>query len=232
MAMASGATALGAKASFASPSSLVNTISSSHGLHSSAAVAIPHASKRTNTFGPVSGSLSSTLSLESSPSSSFAGHKVQHSQKGANPKQKGKGHGGALATSAAFGNVLGGLFGGNKGDDGSGTAKKYAADVAKINALEPEMQALSDEGLQERTTDLQKRVRGGASLDSVLHEAFAVVREGSRRVLGLRPFDVQLIGELLHPCKRSGLNTSSTEILSAAAGGQGGAKMFAGFFIA
>ncbi|TVS03019.1 MAG: preprotein translocase subunit SecA [Rhodobacteraceae bacterium] len=66
--------------------------------------------------------------------------------------------------------------------------------VAKINALEPEFEVLSDEGLIAKTDELRKRVANGESLDAVLPEAFANCREGARRALGLRAFDVQLIG--------------------------------------
>ena len=65
--------------------------------------------------------------------------------------------------------------------------------VAKINALEPEFQALSDDGMIARTRTLQDRVQNkGESLDSILPEAFANCREAARRALGLRAFDVQL----------------------------------------
>ncbi|WP_308918111.1 preprotein translocase subunit SecA [Jannaschia sp. LMIT008] len=66
--------------------------------------------------------------------------------------------------------------------------------VAQINALEPEFEALSDEGLVERTRALQARAQGGESLDALLPEAFANCREAARRALGLRAFDVQLLG--------------------------------------
>ncbi len=66
--------------------------------------------------------------------------------------------------------------------------------VAKINALEPEFQALDDDGLIVRTEDLKARVANGESLEDVLPEAFANCREAARRALGLRAFDVQLIG--------------------------------------
>ena len=66
--------------------------------------------------------------------------------------------------------------------------------VAKINALEEAFKALSDEGLKEKTAELKARVAGGESLDAVLPEAFANCREGARRALGLRAFDVQLMG--------------------------------------
>ena len=63
--------------------------------------------------------------------------------------------------------------------------------VDKINALEPEFQALSDDGLIEKTEELAKRAKSGESLDDLLPEAFANCREGARRALGLRAFDVQ-----------------------------------------
>ncbi|WP_390911715.1 preprotein translocase subunit SecA [Pseudosulfitobacter sp. SM2401] len=66
--------------------------------------------------------------------------------------------------------------------------------VEKINALEPEFEKLSDEGLIEKTEEFRKRAIGGESLDSLLPEAFANCREGARRALGLRAFDVQLMG--------------------------------------
>jgi preprotein translocase subunit SecA len=66
--------------------------------------------------------------------------------------------------------------------------------VTKINALEPEMQALSDDGLKERTAALKARAAAGEDLDDLLPEAFAACREGAWRALGLRAFDVQLIG--------------------------------------
>ncbi|MFX3680638.1 MAG: preprotein translocase subunit SecA [Hyphomicrobiales bacterium] len=69
--------------------------------------------------------------------------------------------------------------------------------VAAINALEAEMEALSDEELRGKTEAFRERIKGGESLDDLLVEAFAVVREGSKRALGMRPFDVQLIGGMV-----------------------------------
>ncbi|WP_135502667.1 preprotein translocase subunit SecA [Roseovarius aestuariivivens] len=66
--------------------------------------------------------------------------------------------------------------------------------VDKINALEPEFEALSDEALKEKTSEFKKRVAEGESLDTILPEAFANCREAARRALGLRAFDVQLLG--------------------------------------
>jgi preprotein translocase subunit SecA len=69
--------------------------------------------------------------------------------------------------------------------------------VAEISALEPTIQALSDQQLRDKTIEFRKRVADGASLDDLLVEAFAVVREAGRRVLNMRHFDVQLIGGMV-----------------------------------
>jgi len=69
--------------------------------------------------------------------------------------------------------------------------------VAAINAMEAEMEALSDDELRGKTEAFRERIKGGESLDDLLVEAFAVVREGSKRALGMRPFDVQLIGGMV-----------------------------------
>ena len=74
--------------------------------------------------------------------------------------------------------------------------KGYQALVEKINALEPEMQGKTDEQLRALTAAYKQRVADGESLDSILPEAFATVREASVRTLGLRHFDVQLIGAM------------------------------------
>jgi preprotein translocase subunit SecA len=66
--------------------------------------------------------------------------------------------------------------------------------IDKINALEPEYAALSDDGIKEKTASFQERIKGGADLDDLLPEAFANCREAARRALGLRAFDVQLMG--------------------------------------
>ncbi|MFZ3088536.1 MAG: DEAD/DEAH box helicase, partial [Methylotenera sp.] len=75
--------------------------------------------------------------------------------------------------------------------------KQYAQKVEQINALEPAMQALSDEALKAKTAEFKQRYVNGETLDKLLPEAFAVVREGSRRALGMRHFDVQLIGGMV-----------------------------------
>lgn len=75
--------------------------------------------------------------------------------------------------------------------------KQYAQKVAKINALEPAMQALSDEALRAKTAEFKERYAKGETLEQLLPEAFAVVREGGKRALGMRHFDVQMIGGMV-----------------------------------
>ncbi|WP_373753231.1 preprotein translocase subunit SecA [Neisseria weixii] len=94
--------------------------------------------------------------------------------------------------------------------------KQYRKSVAKINALETDMQALSDEALQGKTTEFKQRLADGATLDDILVEAFAVCREASRRVLGMRHFDVQLIGGMvLHNGKIAEMRTGEGKTLVA-----------------
>src|SRR6185437_4104365 len=69
--------------------------------------------------------------------------------------------------------------------------------VEKTNALEPELVGLSDEALRARTAMFKERLAGGQSLDDLLTEAFATVREAAKRTLGQRPFDVQLMGGMV-----------------------------------
>ena len=69
--------------------------------------------------------------------------------------------------------------------------------VQKINAFEPEMEALSDDQLAAQTAKFRHQISGGATLDDILPEAFATVREASKRVLGMRHFDVQMIGGMV-----------------------------------
>jgi preprotein translocase subunit SecA len=94
--------------------------------------------------------------------------------------------------------------------------KQYRGVVARINALEPEYEKLSDAELRAKTDALRGRVAGGESLDDVLPEAFAVVREGSKRVLKMRHFDVQLIGGMvLHANKIAEMRTGEGKTLMA-----------------
>ena len=75
--------------------------------------------------------------------------------------------------------------------------KRYEARVPKINALEPKFAALSDEDLKAKTTEFRARLAAGEELDDILEEAFATVREAAKRVMGMRHFDVQLIGGMV-----------------------------------
>lgn len=94
--------------------------------------------------------------------------------------------------------------------------KQYAQKVAQINLLEPEMQALSDEALKGKTLEFKQRYAQGESLEQLLPEAFAVVREGGRRALGMRHFDVQLIGGMvLNAGKISEMRTGEGKTLVA-----------------
>lgn len=88
--------------------------------------------------------------------------------------------------------------------------------VAKINALEAELQKLSDTALQAKTTEFKQSIQDGKSLDKLLPEAFAVCREASRRVLGMRHYDVQLIGGMvLHLGKIAEMRTGEGKTLVA-----------------
>ncbi|MAZ90592.1 MAG: preprotein translocase subunit SecA, partial [Maricaulis sp.] len=69
--------------------------------------------------------------------------------------------------------------------------------VEKINALEPDFQALSDDALKGKTAEFRERLGKGEKLDDLLPEAFAAVREAAKRALGLRPYDVQLMGGMV-----------------------------------
>ncbi|PWZ32665.1 Protein translocase subunit SECA1, chloroplastic [Zea mays] len=134
------------------------------------------------------------------------------------PSQRGRGTQGRRGGShvSRVGGLLGTVFGGGGRDDGEATRKKYADTVARINSMEPEVSALSDADLRARTAALQDRARSGESLDSLLPEAFAVVREASKRVLGLRPFDVQLIGGMvLHKGEIAEMKTGEGKTLVA-----------------
>ncbi len=94
--------------------------------------------------------------------------------------------------------------------------KRLRPEVAAINALEPELEALSDGALRARTDEFRERVRGGADLDGLLVEAFATVREASKRTLGQRHFDVQLLGGMvLHQGMISEMKTGEGKTLAA-----------------
>jgi preprotein translocase subunit SecA len=94
--------------------------------------------------------------------------------------------------------------------------KRMSRVVGRINALEPELEGLSDEQLRARTDEFRQRIKDGTSLDDVMVEAFATVREASRRVLDMRHFDVQLIGGMvLHEGKIAEMRTGEGKTLVA-----------------
>ncbi|MGI9953193.1 preprotein translocase subunit SecA [Moorellaceae bacterium AZ2] len=101
-------------------------------------------------------------------------------------------------------------------DDNARELKKLSRQVEAINALEPEVSALSDVELQAKTGEFRRRLERGATLDELLPEAFAVVREASKRVLGLRHFDVQLMGGIvLHQGRIAEMKTGEGKTLVA-----------------
>jgi preprotein translocase subunit SecA len=96
------------------------------------------------------------------------------------------------------------------------TLKQLRRQVEQINQLEPQMQALSDEALRAKTDSFRERIQAGVKLDALLPEAFAVVREASVRVFGMRHFDVQLIGGMvLHSGKIAEMRTGEGKTLMA-----------------
>jgi preprotein translocase subunit SecA len=94
--------------------------------------------------------------------------------------------------------------------------KTYRKTVAKINALEPLLEQLTDDVLRQKTVEFKRRFAEGQTLDSLLPEAFAVVREASKRVMKMRHFDVQLVGGLaLHNGKVAEMRTGEGKTLTA-----------------
>jgi preprotein translocase subunit SecA len=94
--------------------------------------------------------------------------------------------------------------------------KQYRNSVVRINALEPEFEKLTDEALRGKTQEFKARVSQGESLDDLLPEAFAVVREGSKRIMKMRHFDVQMLGGMsLHNGKISEMGTGEGKTLTA-----------------
>ncbi|MDQ1258907.1 MAG: preprotein translocase subunit SecA, partial [Pseudomonadota bacterium] len=94
--------------------------------------------------------------------------------------------------------------------------KQYRKTVARINALEPQFEALSDEDLRAKTQEFRQRLEQGSTLDDLLPEAFAVVREGSKRIMKMRHFDVQLLGGMaLHYGKIAEMRTGEGKTLTA-----------------
>ncbi|MCF8167302.1 MAG: preprotein translocase subunit SecA, partial [Rhodoferax sp.] len=94
--------------------------------------------------------------------------------------------------------------------------KQYRSAVTRINALEPEFEKLSDEALKAKTQEFKDRLGRGESIEDILPAAFAVVREGSKRVMKMRHFDVQLMGGMsLHYGKISEMGTGGGKTLTA-----------------
>ncbi|MEY3992511.1 MAG: preprotein translocase subunit SecA, partial [Pseudomonadota bacterium] len=109
-------------------------------------------------------------------------------------------------------NVLTKLFG-SRNDR---LLKQYRKTVERINALEAGLEGLTDEELRGKTQAFRDRVQAGESLDALLPEAFAVVREGAKRVMKMRHFDVQLIGGMtLHQGKIAEMRTGEGKTLTA-----------------
>ena len=94
--------------------------------------------------------------------------------------------------------------------------KQYRKTVNEINALESQFQGLTDQQLQAKTTELKERLAQGKTLDDVLPDAFALVREASKRTLKMRHFDVQMIGGMaLHEGKIAEMRTGEGKTLTA-----------------
>jgi len=112
--------------------------------------------------------------------------------------------------------MFGNLFAKIIGSRNDRFLKKLKKHVAQINALEAEYEKLSDEQLKNKTSEFKQRVQNGSSLDDLLPEAFATVREASKRVFGMRHFDVQLLGGMvLHQGKISEMRTGEGKTLTA-----------------
>ena len=111
-----------------------------------------------------------------------------------------------------FGNVIKGIFGSKNERE----LKRMAPLVERMNTLEPRFQILSDEELRAKTVEFKERLSSGEPLDDLMPEAFAAVRETSTRVLGMRHFDVQLVGGIvLHEGKIAEMKTGEGKTLAA-----------------
>ena len=94
--------------------------------------------------------------------------------------------------------------------------KQYRKTVERINALEPTFEQLDDDALKAKTQEFKNRIAAGESLDALLPEAFATVREGSKRIMKMRHFDVQLLGGMaLHNGKIAEMRTGEGKTLTA-----------------
>ena len=102
------------------------------------------------------------------------------------------------------------------GTNNEAEIKRLKKTVDKINALEPKMKALTDDGIRDYVKDLKQKAQSGTDLDSLLPETYALVRESAVRVLGQRPFDVQLIGGIvLHQGRIAEMRTGEGKTLTA-----------------
>ena len=102
------------------------------------------------------------------------------------------------------------------GDPNAREVKRHLQTVAQVNELEPLLSQLSDAELQAKTAEFRARLGGGETLEDLLVEAFAVAREAARRAIGLRPFDVQLVGGIvLHQGKIAEMKTGEGKTLVA-----------------
>jgi preprotein translocase subunit SecA len=112
--------------------------------------------------------------------------------------------------------MLAGLIGGIFGTKNERELKRMRKIVEKINALEPTIAALSDAELSAKTQEFKDRYQTGVSLDDLLPEAFAVCREAGKRIMGMRHYDVQLIGGItLHEGKIAEMRTGEGKTLMA-----------------
>ena len=109
--------------------------------------------------------------------------------------------------------LMGAIFGSQNERD----IKKIKPVADKINSFEPNIEKLSDEELKSKTQEFKKRLADGETLEDILPEAFACVREASKRTIGLRHFDVQMIGGyILHSGKIAEMRTGSEGFISGA----------------
>src|SRR5690554_1819876 len=110
--------------------------------------------------------------------------------------------------------MIGNLIRNVIGSKNSRELKRMSKIVDKINALEPQIQALSDTELQAKTAEFKERIEKGESLDKILPEAFAVCREASVRIMNMRHFDVQMIGGItLHEGRIAEMRTGEGKTL-------------------
>ena len=112
--------------------------------------------------------------------------------------------------------MLGSLIKKLMGDPRERTYKKYQWLVDEVNALEPQLEALSDADLRAKTDAFKARLEAGESVEDLMAEAFATVREAAKRTIGLRPYDVQIIGgAVLHEGKVAEMKTGEGKTLVA-----------------